>query len=172
VTQANNDFPNGLRLRRGITPGADTTKGWGGAHGRSRTLKAPFLVSVVMAPPRAFAPKTIDEYMARVSPEFRTSLQLLRRTIKAAAPDAEEVISYQMPAFRQNGMLVYFAAFKDHCSLFVGSALVRSQFSAELKPFETGKGTLHFTPEKPLPPDLVRRIVIARVAENAARQSK
>ena len=110
--------------------------------------------------------------MARVPPKFRATLQRLRRLIKAAAPDAEEVISYQMPAFRQNGMLVYFAAFADHCSLFVGSAQVRRKFSAELKPFQTGKGTLRFTPDRPLPADLVTRIVNARVAENAARRSK
>jgi uncharacterized protein YdhG (YjbR/CyaY superfamily) len=125
-----------------------------------------------MAPQRASAPKTVDEYLARVPPRFRTALQRLRRTIKAAAPDADEVVSYQMPAFRQNGMLVYYAAFKDHCSFFVGSAKVRRQFSAELKPFETGKGTLRFTPDRSLPADLVTRVVKARVAENAARRSK
>ena len=118
------------------------------------------------------APNTVDAYLARVPPKFRATLQRLRRTIKAAAPDAEEVISYRMPAFRQNGMLVYFAAFEDHCSLFVGSPTVRRQFSAELKPFMRGKGTLRFTPDRPLPAGLVTRIVKARVAENAARLSK
>jgi uncharacterized protein YdhG (YjbR/CyaY superfamily) len=125
-----------------------------------------------MAPQRASAPKTVDEYLAAVPPKFRTALQQLRKTIRAAAPDAVEVINYQMPAFRQNGMLVYFSAFKDHCSFFVGSAKVRRQFSAELKPFEAGKGTVHFTPDRPLPADLVTRIVKARVAENVARRSK
>ncbi len=125
-----------------------------------------------MQPKRASGPKTVDEYMARVPPKFRTALQRLRKTIKGAAPDAEEVISYQMPAFRQDGMLVYYAAFKDHCSFFVASGGLRRQLSAELKPFETGKGTLRFTPERPLPADLVTRIVKARVAENAARRSK
>ena len=117
-------------------------------------------------------PKTVDEYMARVPAKFRTALQRLRKTIKAAAPDAEEVISYQMPAFRENGILVYYAAFKDHCSLYVASDQVRRQFAAELKPFETGKGTLQFTPDRPLPDELVRRIVKVRVAENASRRSK
>ncbi len=125
-----------------------------------------------MAPPRTAPPKTVDEYLARVPPEFRATLQRLRRTIKAAAPDAEEVISYRMPAFRQNGMLVYFAAFADHCSLFVGSATVRRRFSTELKPFMTGKGTLQFTPDRPLPARLVARIVKARVAENTGRRSQ
>ena len=121
---------------------------------------------------RAPAPKTVDEYMARVPPKFRATLQRLRETIQAAAPGAEEVISYRMPAFRQNGMLVYFAAFDEHCSFFVGSPKVRRQFSAESKPFVAGKGTLRFTPERPLPGGLVTHIVKARVAENDARRSK
>jgi len=125
-----------------------------------------------MAPERASAPKTIDEYLARVPTPFRTALQRLRRTIKAAAPEAEEVLSYGMPAFRQKRILVYFAAFKDHCSLFVGSAKVRREFSAELRPFMTGKGTARFTPDRPLPAGLVTRIVKARVAEISARHGK
>ncbi len=125
-----------------------------------------------MQPEAGPVSKTVDEYMARVPAKFRTALQRLRKTIKAAAPDAEEIISYQMPAFRQDGMLVYYAAFKDHCSLFVASDQVRRQFAAELKPFETGKGTLQFTPDQPLPDELVTRIVKVRVAENAARRSR
>lgn len=124
-----------------------------------------------MTPYGASAPKTVDDYLARVPPKFRSALERLRTTIRGAAPDAEEVISYQMPAYRQNGMLVYFGAFKDHCSFFVGSASVRRRFSAQLKSFEAGKGTLQFTPERPLPARLVTRIVKARVAENAARHS-
>ena len=120
----------------------------------------------------AATPKTVDEYIANAPPKFQPLLKQLRKTVKAAAPDAEEVISYQMPAFRQNGMLVYFAAFKDHCSLFGASRDFRRKFAKELKPFEGGKGTLRFTPENPLPARLVTRIVKARVAENAARRSK
>ena len=115
---------------------------------------------------------SVDEYFESVPKEMRAALDKLRKTIKAAAPDADEVISYSMPAFRQNGMLVYYAAFRDHCSFFAGSAEVRRQFSAELKPFEAGKGTLHLTAERPLPADLVTRIVKARVAENEVRGSK
>lgn len=125
-----------------------------------------------MEPRHAPRTKTIDAYIARAPPKFRATLKGLRKTIKAAAPDAEEVISYKMPAFRQQGALVYFAAFEDHCSLFVASDEVRRKFSAELEPFKSGKGTLRFTPERPLPADLVTRIVKARVAENAARRSK
>ncbi len=118
------------------------------------------------------APGTVDEYLARVPPKFRTTLRRLRATIRTAAPDAEEIISYRMPAFRQNGILVYYAAFEDHCSLFVASPEIRRRFSAELKPFMAGKGTLRFTPESPLPAGLVTRIVKARVAENAARRRR
>ena len=115
---------------------------------------------------------SVKEYLESVPKEMQTGFNKLRKTIKAAAPGAEEVISYNMPALRQNGILVYYAAFKDHCSLFPGSAKIRSQFSTELKTYDTGKGTLHFTPDKPLPTDLVKRIVKARVAENLARRSK
>ena len=125
-----------------------------------------------MAPRRVPGPKTVDEYLARVPPKFRTALERLRRTIRAAAPDAEEVISYQMPAFReQNGILVYYAAFKDHCSFFAGARIPR-QFAAELEPFMSGKSTLRFTPDRPLPNRLVTRMVKARLAENAARRSR
>src|SRR5207247_11052456 len=94
-----------------------------------------------------------------------------RRSNKAGAPGAEESIRYKMPAFRDNGMLVYYGGFKDHCSFFVACAKVRRQFSAELEPFETGKGTLRFMHDRPLPSDLVIRIVKARLAENADRRS-
>ncbi|MCI4317332.1 MAG: DUF1801 domain-containing protein [Thermoplasmata archaeon] len=114
----------------------------------------------------------VDAYLAGVPPKFRTALRQLRRTIRATAPDAEEVISYGMPAFRQNGMLVYYGAFKDHCSFFVGSSKVRRKFSDALKPYESGKGTLRFTPEVPLPKVLVTRIVKARLSENAARRAR
>ena len=100
---------------------------------------------------------------------MRAALQKLRKTIREAAPEAEEVISYHMPAFRHHGMLVYYAAFKDHCSFFMGSASARRRFAEELKLFAAGKGTVHFTPQRPLPTALVRRIVKARVAENEAR---
>ncbi len=100
---------------------------------------------------------------------MRAALETLRRTVLATAPDAEEVISYGMPAFRRDGILVYYAAFKDHCSLFIGSVVTQRRFAAELEPFAAGKGTVHFTPERPLPMALVTRIVKARLAENEAR---
>ena len=103
-------------------------------------------------------------------PDKRALLQKLRRTIRAAAPEAQEVISYGMPAFRLHGMLVYYAAFKSHCSFFVGSVTTLRKFSEELEPFAAGKGTVHFTPQRPLPSALVKRIVKARVLENEARR--
>jgi uncharacterized protein YdhG (YjbR/CyaY superfamily) len=97
---------------------------------------------------------------------MRAALQQLRETIRAVAPRAQEVLSYRIPAFRQDGMLVYYGAFKDHCSFFVGSTAVRRRFAAELKPFAAGKGTLQFTPQRPIPAILLRQIVRARIVEN------
>ena len=122
-----------------------------------------------MSSQRRTAPRTVDEYLTNVQSDMRTALQDLRKTIRAAAPEAEEVISYGMPAFRQHGILVYYAAFKDHCSFFVGSPSVRREFSAELKPFAAGKGTFRFTPQHRLPVSVVKRIVRERIAENKAR---
>ena len=119
---------------------------------------------MIVMSPRTAIPKTVDEYLAHLPSEMRAALQKLRTTIRKAAPEAEEVISYQMPAFRHHGMLVYFAAFKDHCSLFVWSPAVRREFAMELQPFAAGKGTLHFTSREPLPSALVTRIVKTRVA--------
>ena len=118
---------------------------------------------------RSDGSKRVDAYLRRLSPGMRTSLQGLRARIRAAAPRAEEVISYKMPAFRYQGMLVWYAAFGDHMSLFVGSSAVRRKFAAELRPFMSGKGTLRFTPQRPIPAGLLRRIVKTRVAENEAR---
>ena len=109
--------------------------------------------------------------MRGVRPELLPAWQRLRKTAKAAAPGAEEVISYGMPALRQNGILVYYAAFSRHCSFFVGSVALRQKFAKELRPFAAGKGTERFTPDHQIPPGLITRIVKARVAENQARAS-
>ncbi len=113
----------------------------------------------------------VEAYLAGVPSAYRAVLEELRATVKEVAPDAEEIISYGMPAFRYRGNLVYYAAFRDHCSLFIGSVATQRKFAAELEAFEAGKGTVHFTPEHPLSRDLVRRIVKARVAENEARDA-
>lgn len=112
--------------------------------------------------------KNVDEYLAKVPQEPRAVLERLRKQIRAAAPEAEEVISYQIPYYKYRGMLVAFAAFKNHCSIFVpGSA--KHTFKAELAAYKTHKATIQFSPKKPLPASLVKKLVKARIAENEAR---
>lgn len=108
--------------------------------------------------------KDTDSYLALQPEKVRDVLEKLRQTIKSSAPEAEEVISYGMPAFRYHGMLVYFAAFKNHCSFFPGSIV--EKMKNELKNYKTSKGTIQFTAEKPLPTALVKKIIKARVKEN------
>ena len=117
---------------------------------------------------KSATPNTIDQYLAALSPKQRKALQAVRRTIRAAAPDAVEGISYGMPGYKHKGYLVAFAAFKDHLSFFAGTAINRT-FSTQLKRFEQSKGGVHFTPEHPIPPSLVTRMVKWRVRENEAR---
>src|SRR5580765_4624554 len=116
-------------------------------------------------------PKTIDEYLAGVHADQRAALETLRRTIRAAAPKAEEYISYGLAAFRLNGRpLVAFGAWADHCALYPMSSRTVKAFQDRLKNFETSKGTIRFTADKPLPMPLVKQMVKTRIAENAARQ--
>ena len=111
-------------------------------------------------------PKTIDDYLAAVSPDKRAALEQLRKSIKAVAPKAEECISYQIPAFRHNGMLVGFGATANHCSFFLMSSSTVEAHKEELKDYDTSKGAIRFQPDKPLPAALVRKLVKARIAEN------
>ena len=119
-------------------------------------------------------PDTVDEYMAELPPERRASLEELRATINAAAPDATESIAYQMPALRSRGghFLVSYAVFKNHYSLFPASDQVVKTLGDELTPYLAGKGTIRFPASRPIPLDLVRRIVEIRVAENAAGEKR
>jgi uncharacterized protein YdhG (YjbR/CyaY superfamily) len=113
---------------------------------------------------------SVADYLKAVPPAQRALLRKVRQTIRAAAPKATEVISYGMPGYKHHGMLVYFAAFKEHCSLFgVGAALMKQHHTA-LAPYKKSKGTIQFTVEKPLPLALVRKLVKARVVENEARR--
>jgi uncharacterized protein YdhG (YjbR/CyaY superfamily) len=113
---------------------------------------------------------SVDEYLAAVPEPGRSTLQALRRSIRAAAPaETAEVISYGMPSFRYQGGLVVYAAFKKHCSLFPMSTLVFKRLEKELKPYRSSTGTLQFPLDQPLSAALVKRIVKARVAENEAR---
>jgi uncharacterized protein YdhG (YjbR/CyaY superfamily) len=115
--------------------------------------------------------KNVDEYLAGVPKEARATLEKLRRTIKAAAPMASEGISYQMPMYKHHGMVVGFAAFKNHCSIFPGAA-VMDAYKEELKPYDTSKGTIRFPVDKPLPATLVKKLVRARIKENEARANR
>lgn len=110
-------------------------------------------------------PKTVDEYLESLPADVHTTLEKLRKTIKSVAPKAEEVISYGMPGYKYNGALLYFAAFKNHCSLFPGGSSLKDLVE-ELKPYRTSKGTLQFTIDKPLPTSLVKKIVKKRMEEN------
>lgn len=116
--------------------------------------------------------KTIDEYLDALPANQRKALQMLRRTIRAAAPKAEECISYAIPAFRQNRMLVGFGAAAKHLSFFPMSSKTVAAHKNDLKNFDASKGTIRFTPDKPLPAALVRKLVKARLAENKAKDTR
>jgi uncharacterized protein YdhG (YjbR/CyaY superfamily) len=120
---------------------------------------------------KAIAPASVDAYMAELPADVQALLEKVRSTIKAAAPKAEEVISYQMPAYKYYGMLVYFAAFKDHCSLFPASKKVLDVFKEDLQSFKTFGGTIQFTGENPLPVKLITAIVKYRVQENEDKKA-
>ncbi len=108
--------------------------------------------------------KTIDEYIAMYPKNVQVLLEEMRKAIKLSAPEAEETISYHMPAFRWHGILVYFAAFKNHIG-FYPTASAMEAFKEELSPYETSKGTIRFPLDKPLPVALVKRIVKYRVKQ-------
>jgi uncharacterized protein YdhG (YjbR/CyaY superfamily) len=119
-------------------------------------------------PRKRISARTIDEYLAIVSPAQRAALRKLRRAIQAAAPGAEECISYRLPAFRLDGkVLVAFGAATNHCAFYPMSGTTVASFKRELRDFDTSKGTIRFHPRKPLPAALVRNLVKARIAENA-----
>lgn len=113
---------------------------------------------------------SIDGYLAAVTPDKRAALEKLRRAIRAAAPKAVECISYQIPAFRLDGrFLVAFGAAAKHCSFFPGPRPIEVH-RKELKDYDLSKGTIRFTADRPLPAALVRKLVKARIAENAGRR--
>jgi uncharacterized protein YdhG (YjbR/CyaY superfamily) len=116
-------------------------------------------------------PKNIDEYIARCPLDVQEILERIRQTVRKAAPDAEEIISYRMPAFRQNGILVYFAAFKKHIGLYPpisGDAAIEKAISVYAGP----KGNLQFPLDRPIPYGLIGRIVKLRVKQSAAKRKK
>jgi uncharacterized protein YdhG (YjbR/CyaY superfamily) len=116
------------------------------------------------------ATRDVDKYLARVPEPARSALNKLRATIRSAVPpDATEAISYRIPAFKHNGLLLWYAAFSDHCSLFPTASVIAA-FKKELKGFTTSKGTIQFPTDKPLPAGLVRRLVQARVAQKVRKK--
>lgn len=117
-------------------------------------------------------PQSIDEYLAGVPAESRAALEKLRRTIKSIVPEAVETISYEIPTFRlDNRMLVSFAAFSEHCSFFPGAGPI-DVHKTDLKSFPTSKGTIRFTPDRPLSPALVKKLVQTRIKLDQASQKK
>jgi uncharacterized protein YdhG (YjbR/CyaY superfamily) len=118
-------------------------------------------------------PATVDEYLAALPEDRRAAMEQLRSAIRAAAPDAHEQISYNMPAFKTHGQfLVSYGSYKRHYSLFPASGAVVDGLGAEIQPHLAGRGTIQFPANRPLPLDLVRRIVEIRVAENAAEAER
>ena len=117
---------------------------------------------------------SVEDYLAALPAERRAALEELRRTIKAAAPEATETIAYQMPAFRtqQGQFLVSYAAYKHHYSLFPASGAVVEVLGPELTPYLAGKGTIRFPADSPIPAALVTRIVKVRLEEKAARAGR
>ncbi len=110
-------------------------------------------------------PETIDEYIKAFPENVQAILQKVRQTIRKAAPEAEETISYRIPTFKLNGFLVHFAAFKDHVGFYPTGRGVEA-FKRELSPYKWSRGTIQFPLEKPIPYGLVRRITLYRRKQN------
>jgi len=113
--------------------------------------------------------KTIDEYIKTFPEDVQSILEKMRRTVRTAAPEAEEAISYQIPTFKLNGNLVHFAAFKKHIGFYPTSSGTEA-FKKELSSYKGAKGSVQFPLEKPIPYDLVKRIVIFRRKENLQKK--
>lgn len=115
--------------------------------------------------------KNVDEYISGFRPEIQVLLETLRSVIKKAAPETTEIISYNMPAYRQNGVLVYFAAGKNHIGFYPTITLIRV-FEEELKEYKTSKGAIQFPLDKPLPLKLIAKIVAFRINEDKEKAAK
>ncbi len=122
---------------------------------------------------RSTAPNTVDEYLAAVPEPARSTLKEVRTAIRAAAPaGTTEIISYGIPMYKYKGMLIGFAAFPKHCSLFLATSSLLKMFKKELSPYKTSKGTIRCPIDQPLPANLVKKIVRARVAQNEQKQDR
>lgn len=113
--------------------------------------------------------KDVDEYIAQASKKHQVVLKNIRKAIKEAAPEAEELISYRIPTYKYHGSLVHFAAFKNHCSFIVVNKAILETFKSELKGFYTSGATIRFTAENPLPEEIIKKIVKTRMNENEMR---
>jgi uncharacterized protein YdhG (YjbR/CyaY superfamily) len=117
-------------------------------------------------------PKSVEEYLAGIPEPARGVLSKMRAAIRSVVPaEATETISYKMPAFKHKGILVWFAAFANHCSLFPTAAVIEA-FKGELKGFATSKGTIQFPLDKPLPTALIKKLVKARVAQMESKKRR
>ena len=118
-------------------------------------------------------PKTVNEYLAAAREPARSTLKKVRAAISSAAPaEATEVISYGMPMFKYKGMLLGYAAYRKHCSLFLATSSLLEKFKNQLSRYQTSKGTIRFPIDKPLPAGLVKKIVKARVAQKDQKQGR
>jgi uncharacterized protein YdhG (YjbR/CyaY superfamily) len=118
------------------------------------------------------APKSVDEYFAAVPEPAHSALAKIREAIRSTVPtEATETISYAIPAFKHKKVLVWYAAFADHCSLFPTAAVIEA-FKKELKGYSMSKGTIHFPTDKPVPTALIKKLVKERVAQNASKKPR
>ncbi len=118
---------------------------------------------------RSKAPESVEEYLASLPATVQDTIGILRAVIRSAAPGSEEVFRYRIPIFVHRGHLVGYAAYQDHYSLHLMSPELMKRFEKELSPYGKTTATIHFSYDDPLPKDLVHRLVMARVAENEAR---
>jgi uncharacterized protein YdhG (YjbR/CyaY superfamily) len=127
--------------------------------------------TTIMQTPTNSQPTTVDDYLAALPLNIRTTLETLRQTIKKAAPDAEEIFTYQMPGFRYYGRFIWFAAFTNHYSLFVTPGVLAA-FREEVKPYATTKSAVKFPLNQPVPVELVTNLVAHAVAVNRERAAR
>lgn len=161
---------NGTRMRSGYFEDGQQVGQWTTYDQRGRVYKVPNMKSKPEARSRT-TKNSIDSYLAALPDDKRSVLERLRKVIRAAAPRAQECISYQLPAFRLDGkVLVCFGAAANHCAFYPGSGTAVAAHKNELEDYTTSKGTIRFPPAKPLPATLVRKLVKYRIAENAAQQ--
>ena len=118
------------------------------------------------------SPKTVDEYFAAIPEPTRSAMNQIRESIRSVVPpEATEIISYKIPAFKHKRVLVWYAAFSNHCSLFPTAAVIE-QFKDELKDYSTSKGTVHFPTDKPMRVELIKKMVRARVAQSESSKRR